>query len=38
MTGIGYRSAAERQVAVVFAELHLATRHLQGQDRDGGGT
>ncbi len=38
MTGIGYRSAAERQLATVFAELHLAGRHLQGQDRDGGGT
>jgi hypothetical protein len=37
MTGLGYRNDAERQLAAVFSEFHLATRRLQGQD-DGGTT
>jgi hypothetical protein len=34
MTGLGYRNPAERQLAAVFSEIHLATRRLQGQDDD----
>jgi hypothetical protein len=37
MTGLGYRNPAERQLAGVFSELHLATRRLQGQDDDATG-
>ncbi|MEW2508144.1 replication initiator [Amycolatopsis sp. NPDC047767] len=32
MTGIGYRTEAERRLAAVFAEIHLARRRLDGQD------
>ncbi|MFF4592676.1 replication initiator [Amycolatopsis sp. NPDC001319] len=32
MTGIGYHNEAERRLAVVFSELHLARRKLDGQD------
>ncbi|MGW4398438.1 replication initiator [Amycolatopsis nivea] len=36
MTGIGYHNDAERRLAAVFAELHLARRKLDGQDEGGG--
>ena len=36
MTGIGYHNDAERRLAAVFSELHLARRKLDGQDDDGG--
>ncbi|WIY04427.1 replication initiation protein [Amycolatopsis mongoliensis] len=32
MTGLGYLNDAERRLAAVFAELHLARRRLDGQD------
>jgi hypothetical protein len=37
ITGIGYHNDAERRLAAVFSELHLARRKLDGQDDDGGG-
>ncbi len=36
MTGIGYHNDAERRLAAVFSELHLARRKLDGQDEGGG--
>lgn len=32
MTGVGFRSDAECTLAALYAELHLATRRLDGQD------
>ncbi|UJW33660.1 replication initiation protein [Saccharothrix sp. AJ9571] len=36
MTGLGYRNPAERAIAALYSELHLARRRLDGQDDDGG--